>query len=55
MSHHSRAVYRHMPGADAARFLVDGEDDDPKQLMALLTGHGDEHLASDHPRNQGRR
>lgn len=57
ITHHGRPAGT-LRGAAAARFLVDVEDDDPQQLMARLTGnykHGNERLARDHPRNQGRR
>lgn len=57
ITHHGRPAGT-LRGAAAAQFLVDVEDDDPQQLMARLTGnykHGNERVAKDHPRNQGRR
>lgn len=56
ITHHGRSAST-LRGAAAARFLADVEDDDPQLLMARLTGnykHGNERLARDQPRNQGR-
>lgn len=44
-------------GERAATFLADIEHSNPQELMARLTGNyrrGNERLARNHPRNQGR-
>ena len=44
-------------GAKAAAFLEDVEQEDPRELMARLTGNyrrGNERQARNHPRNRGR-
>ena len=54
--HHGRPVTT-LRGTAVAQFLQRIEDDEPQAVMARVTGNykrGNERVAKNHPRNQGR-